>query len=308
MQRLGRINRIGTKADKIWNYNFYPSTLGDNQINLKNRTYVKLQAFHELFGEDSQIYTTQEEVKHFDKIVRDEAGEEESQIMPYITELKDFKKSNADEYEKLSAIKNNVVCSTIKNMSLSGLPQQSIVSFSALHETEGKNGHTISSLYITLNGRTEKTSQLEFFEKLKPLSILKSSEVDSVILEKCKKSVLTCYEAEKQNSLLSMKSKLRAGAKEINAATKKIQSLYSTPDLSDEYISKLDDIADSISNKNFTLINKVLNADFTNDGLGTIKLESEIEYLHKFIASNHSETTAEVAIEFVEIVEQDEEK
>lgn len=299
MQRLGRINRIGTKADKIWNYNFYPSTLGDNQINLKNRTYVKLQAFHELFGEDSQIYTTQEEVKHFDKVMRDEASEEESPIMPYITELKEFKKLNADEYEKLSFIKNNIVSFVCGNKNLF---------FSALHESDEKSGHTVSNLYTSTDEKTEKTSQLEFFEKLKPLTSLDKTDVDSAIYEKCKKSVLSCYEAEKQNALLSMKSKLRTGAKEINAATKKIQSLYSTPDLSDECISKLDDIADSISNKNFTLINKVLNADFTNDELGTIQIEAEIEYLHKFIVANHSKTNAEVKIQFIEVDDQKEER
>lgn len=32
MQRIGRVNRIGTKADEIFVFNFYPSVQGDNQI------------------------------------------------------------------------------------------------------------------------------------------------------------------------------------------------------------------------------------------------------------------------------------
>lgn len=291
MQRLGRINRIGTKADKIWNYNFYPSTLGDNQINLKNRTYVKLQAFHELFGEDSQIYSTQEEVKHFDKIAREAADDEESPLMPYIAELREFKKENADEYEKLSSIKKSVVSFASGKQALS---------FASLHETEEKSGNTLSSLYISSNGKTEKTSQLEFFESLKPLSSLSGASSDSYLLEKCRKSVLICYEAEKQNRILSMKSKLRTGSKEKNAAKKIIQSLYDVEGLSEGYFEKLDDIADSIENKNFILINKVLKADFKNDGLGALKIEACIDALHKFAAGQHSESKAELAISFIE--------
>ena len=32
IQRLGRINRIGTKANYIYNYNFYPSEQGDKRL------------------------------------------------------------------------------------------------------------------------------------------------------------------------------------------------------------------------------------------------------------------------------------
>lgn len=37
MQRIGRVNRIGTNAKQIFNYVFYPSALGDSQINLQKQ-------------------------------------------------------------------------------------------------------------------------------------------------------------------------------------------------------------------------------------------------------------------------------
>jgi hypothetical protein len=46
MQRIGRVNRIGSVAGVIYNYNFYPSQEGDQEIKLYNNSLVKLQGFH----------------------------------------------------------------------------------------------------------------------------------------------------------------------------------------------------------------------------------------------------------------------
>lgn len=290
MQRLGRINRIGTQAKKIWNYNFYPSTLGDNQINLKNRTYVKLQAFHELFGEDSQIYSTEEKVKHFDKVMHDEIDDTETPIMPFISELRELKNNAPDEYSRLFSLTGTII-STV------GADEKS--SFSALHETNNQNELLHSFLYISNeDGSSRKVSQLEFFEKLKPLSSLKGIETDSKLIEKYKTSVKNCYAADLQNADISMRSKLRKGAAEISNAAKKIKALYFAG-LSEEYENKLDEIANSINDKNFGIINKVLNMDFNNDGLGTIQLEADIDYLYKFTHVQSEETDINVAIEFI---------
>lgn len=290
MQRLGRINRIGTDAKKIWNYNFYPSTLGDKQINLKNRTYVKLQSFHELFGEDSQIFSTEEEVKHFDKVVRDEMDETETPIMPYISELREFKKSNPSEYERLSAISGKIV-TTVESDEKAG--------FSALHETD-KSGNLLHSfLYVSAeDGSAKNASQLEFFEKLKPLSDNAETDADNALVEKYKTSVLNCYVADKQNATISTRSKLRKGEAEIRKAAGKIKKLYSMG-LSEEYENKLDEIANSISDKNFGIINKVLEMNFENEGLGNMSIELDIDYLYKFTQVRSIDTNTDVAIEFI---------
>lgn len=74
MQRIGRVNRIGSVADNIYNYMFYPSQEGDEQIQLYQNALLKLQGFHTALGEDAQIYTRQEilhEFTLFDDKVRD---------------------------------------------------------------------------------------------------------------------------------------------------------------------------------------------------------------------------------------------
>lgn len=65
MQRIGRVNRIGSSAPHIYNYMFYPSRQGDKEIQLYKNALVKLQGFHSAFGEDAQIYSREEIVKQF---------------------------------------------------------------------------------------------------------------------------------------------------------------------------------------------------------------------------------------------------
>lgn len=63
MQRIGRVNRLGTKADNIYIYNFFPTGESDAEIKLNTTAISKLQGFHTAFSEDSKIYSTLEELE-----------------------------------------------------------------------------------------------------------------------------------------------------------------------------------------------------------------------------------------------------
>ena len=62
LQRVGRINRVGTAHDNIYVYNFFPTDQADAQINLEANIKGKIQAFHDTLGEDAQYLTDEEEV------------------------------------------------------------------------------------------------------------------------------------------------------------------------------------------------------------------------------------------------------
>lgn len=55
MQRIGRVNRIGSTAP-IHIYNFFPTAKVNADIELEKKAVMKLQAFHTALGEDSQIF------------------------------------------------------------------------------------------------------------------------------------------------------------------------------------------------------------------------------------------------------------
>lgn len=99
MQRIGRVNRIGSTADTVYVYNFMPSAQGDAQIQLVQKAYTKLQSFHTLFGEDSQVFTEQEEVMHYDLNVQ--VNGEESPMEKYISELKEYKSSKPVRFAQI---------------------------------------------------------------------------------------------------------------------------------------------------------------------------------------------------------------
>lgn len=61
MQRVGRINRVGTEHDEIFIFNFFPTAQSSAQTPLKERILAKLQAFHDTLGEDSK-YLSDEEI------------------------------------------------------------------------------------------------------------------------------------------------------------------------------------------------------------------------------------------------------
>lgn len=62
MQRIGRVNRIGSKEEFVHVFNFFPSYEGNEQIKLAEIAYAKLQAFHTMFGEDNKVFTEAEEL------------------------------------------------------------------------------------------------------------------------------------------------------------------------------------------------------------------------------------------------------
>jgi superfamily II DNA or RNA helicase len=100
MQRIGRINRIGTTASAIHIFNFFPTAKVDADIDLKKKALVKLQAFHTALGEDSQIYSTDEEVDNFglfDKVLEEEKDESLAMLM----ELRKFRQQNPERFREI---------------------------------------------------------------------------------------------------------------------------------------------------------------------------------------------------------------
>lgn len=84
MQRIGRVNRIGSIAKDIYVYNFFPTEKVNNDIELVKKAKMKLFAFHAALGEDSQIYSDEETPESFglfDKSLEGERDEKLSYLM-----------------------------------------------------------------------------------------------------------------------------------------------------------------------------------------------------------------------------------
>lgn len=100
MQRIGRVNRIGSVAPKVYIYNFYPTSKVNDDIELEKKAIMKLQAFHSALGEDSEIYSPDEETQSFglfDKNIEEEKDEK----LAFLMELRKFKEENPELFRKI---------------------------------------------------------------------------------------------------------------------------------------------------------------------------------------------------------------
>ena len=108
MQRIGRVNRIGSAAGVIYNYVFYPSREGNAQINLNQIALSKIQTFHTTFGEDNQIYSTDEIIdRDLDKLFEEGMKQEQSDRnleLPFYEELRDLYQNNRREYNRIERL------------------------------------------------------------------------------------------------------------------------------------------------------------------------------------------------------------
>lgn len=100
MQRIGRVNRIGSVADEIHNFMFYPSAEGNQAIALYENSLLKMQGFHSALGEDVQIYSQAEIVKDF-KLFNSELKDDVDDTLELLREVRHFYAAEHGWYKRI---------------------------------------------------------------------------------------------------------------------------------------------------------------------------------------------------------------
>jgi SNF2 family DNA or RNA helicase len=95
MQRIGRVNRIGSVADRVYVYNFFPTAQVNSTIDLESKAYLKLQAFHEALGEDSEVYSPEEETQTFGIFDKDADEGQDARLQRLLWLREQFKRDPA---------------------------------------------------------------------------------------------------------------------------------------------------------------------------------------------------------------------
>ena len=111
MQRVGRINRVDTKFDKIYTFNFFPTEQSNDHIKLKEAAEAKIQAFITLLGADAQLLTEGEAIEShelFNRLIskktitgEDEGDESELKYLQVIRAIRD---TDPDLFEKIKRL------------------------------------------------------------------------------------------------------------------------------------------------------------------------------------------------------------
>jgi superfamily II DNA or RNA helicase/HKD family nuclease len=106
MQRVGRINRVGSEHNEVFIYNFLPVPKSEKVINLEQAAKAKLTAFYTILGEDSKYLSDGEELgshELFDKLQKLEEDTDEgiSKYLILLRAIRDKEKRLFGKIKKL---------------------------------------------------------------------------------------------------------------------------------------------------------------------------------------------------------------
>jgi SNF2 family DNA or RNA helicase len=278
MQRLGRINRIGSEADFINVYNFYPSAQGDAEINIVERAWNKIQAFHELFGEDSKIFSKEEELVIHDIIRHDE--EEGSESLKYIDALKRFRKKNPRRYAELESLMEKVISA------------KGAVADGTVAHVKNSRGQW----YYVYTDHPHAISQQEMITLLECPEAEKAAELDTAKLNAAVAAILEQYAADRLNENVHLKTS--AAPKKRVQALGVVNAYANIPGLSPKSAELLKAVSNSIRNGNHVLIAEI---NKTAPNTETAFAEADIANWSQFAqrnTANEAEGVVTLAVQF----------
>jgi superfamily II DNA or RNA helicase len=111
MQRVGRINRVDTKFETIYTFNFFPTQQSNDLIKLREAAEAKINAFLTLLGGDAALLTDGEPIgshELFSRLVSKKTitGEDESETseLKYLTLIKDIRDNDPDLFDEIKKL------------------------------------------------------------------------------------------------------------------------------------------------------------------------------------------------------------
>jgi hypothetical protein len=117
MQRVGRINRIGSEYSVLYLYNFFPSVNTREHLSLEDAIKAKIQMFNTLLGSDAKYITEDDSVDEFglydmlmmsSKLPDEEEMTENATKMQYLQIINQVRKNNPDLYSKIKGLPNKI--------------------------------------------------------------------------------------------------------------------------------------------------------------------------------------------------------
>lgn len=120
MQRVGRINRVGTEHSEISICNFFPTDQSHAHLSLEENILNKIQAFHDLLGEDNKYLTEDENVsshrifttnllKTIDDIVNEDSNVGNSDLN-YLKIIREVKEVQPKLFSKITSMPYKIRC------------------------------------------------------------------------------------------------------------------------------------------------------------------------------------------------------
>ncbi len=111
IQRVGRVNRVDTKFEKIYTFNFFPTTKSNDIIKLREAAEAKIHAFIEMLGADAKLLTDGEDIKsqslftrlNSKETITGENADEESELK-YLAEIREVRDKTPELFDRIKRL------------------------------------------------------------------------------------------------------------------------------------------------------------------------------------------------------------
>lgn len=111
LQRVGRVNRLGSEHSDIFVFNFFPTSQSDQYLGLENNITNKLQMFHYIMGEDAKYLSDGEDIgsqELFSTLNKKATytGEEEGENteLRYLSLIREIRDTNPQLFERIKRL------------------------------------------------------------------------------------------------------------------------------------------------------------------------------------------------------------
>ncbi len=120
IQRFGRVDRIGSVHDVVYGFNFLPETGIEKTLKLQEKLHNRIQEIHDTIGEDSEILDHTEQLNEeamfaiYEKnhgtqlSLFEEEGDELLDLNEAEEILRQLRKENPAEYERIAALRDGI--------------------------------------------------------------------------------------------------------------------------------------------------------------------------------------------------------
>ena len=140
LQRVGRVNRVGTAFDQVHIFNFFPTAQSDEHLGLEDNIKAKIQAFHDILGEDARYLTEEEEISQhelfgdrlYNSLNRRESylGEEEARTeLEYLQAIRRIRDEEPQTFERIKRLPKKARSGRAVSAPPEGATGDSLISF-----------------------------------------------------------------------------------------------------------------------------------------------------------------------------------
>ena len=271
MQRIGRVNRIGSSAKAIYIFNFFPTSKVNNDIELEKKAKMKLFAFHATLGEDSQIYSTDETPESFGLFDKN-IDEERDEKLRYLMWLRQLKAENPDLIKHINKLPLRARVGRKSKL----LPGSTIVFI--------RNKRRDAFTFIRANGDVEDLTFLEAAKEFEAQIDEKSIPLNAKHHEQVATAIEIFASMEKESQVAKRKVNPTQGPNEKKALIY-LDGFTNIPDISDQELDLIEKAKIAITTGKFQQLQRDINKLRTATKKTPVKPVVLLEQLIKIISA-----------------------